>query len=62
MNQEEHKKECRAARWHPVPQRKEGAIQCDHCMIGYTTDYLMFASAVFTAALSHGTYKPKVFA
>lgn len=61
MNQEEDKQECAAAKWHLVSQR-EGAIQCDHCMIGYTTDYLMFASAVFTAALSHGTYKPKVFA
>lgn len=62
MSQEESKQDCPAARWHPVPQRQQGAIQCDHCMIGYTTNYLMWASAIFMTAFSHGTYKPKVFA
>lgn len=62
MNQEESMQGCPVARWNPVSQGQLGAVQCDHCMVGYTTNYLMFASAVFATALSHGTYKPKVFA
>jgi hypothetical protein len=61
MNQQEEKN-CTGTRWLTVPQEKGGAIKCGYCMIGYTTNYLMFANAVFTVALSHGTYKLKVYA
>lgn len=62
MSQEENKQECPAARWRSISQRQQQAIWCDHCMIGYTTNYLMWVNAIFLTVFSNGTYEPRVLA